>query len=394
MDNTFRYTGRRITEIFRLTLRAGFIRFFDVFNIYAPSANWSINQSFGYSVQNYRIEKALFLICAFAAVYLVFVCFRYRKKLLLVFSAVVGSQLFIIPRPASKVLLEDTFDSKTSAVASDERYYNSVAAKEEKAVFSVESYDMKLDAGRILKAEVKAELSDENLDVYGFTLYHGYRLKSVKDGGGSELEFQQDGDYITVRGTHSPLMKSMSFEYEGSAPRYYSNEQGMCLPGFFPYYPRAGFYKVWDSNESSFAKAYSENPSDFPVKVSSGRKAFSNLNENGTNEFSGTSEAVTVVSGFLRSCVVDGAEVVYPFLDPYEKDESRVAAEVEKLLTDHPEARGRLRKIISIPSINQHSDDEKYRLFSDYMTATQIYMISDAFERVSTPAEKRELYYI
>ena len=37
----------------------------------------------------------------------------------------------------------------------------------------------------------------------------------------------------------------MTVEYGGSSSMFYSGSQGVCLPGCFPYYPWAGYRKVF-----------------------------------------------------------------------------------------------------------------------------------------------------
>ncbi len=57
---------------------------------------------------------------------------------------------------------------------------------------------MELKLSNVLHAEVKASVSPSNLDIYGFTLYHGYKVKSVKDESGRDLKFRQNDDWIEV----------------------------------------------------------------------------------------------------------------------------------------------------------------------------------------------------
>jgi len=38
--------------------------------------------------------------------------------------------------------------------------------------------------------------------------------------------------------------------YEGYSPVYFSNIQGVLLPGFFPYYPKEGYHPVYYAEKS------------------------------------------------------------------------------------------------------------------------------------------------
>lgn len=64
--------------------------------------------------------------------------------------------------------------------------------------------------------------------------------------------FVQDGDYFTVYYTEE-YFETLTIRYIGYIPRFYSNRQGIMLPGFFPYFPQAGQHRVFDEEIGSFS---------------------------------------------------------------------------------------------------------------------------------------------
>ena len=105
---------------------------------------------------------------------------------------------------------------------------------------------MELKLSNVLHAEVKVSVFPSDLDIYGFTLYHGYKVKEVKDESGRALKFKQTGDWIEVESAGET--SSLTFTYSGYSNTHYSNGQGAALPGTFAYYPRAGYVVCADAD--------------------------------------------------------------------------------------------------------------------------------------------------
>ncbi len=129
---------------------------------------------------------------------------------------------------------------------SDHYYYSEWDGIEVSADFGIESYVMDLKVGRQLEAEVAVRLTEGSgqREAYRFTLYHGYRLSSVTDQDGQKMDYERDGDFVTVIGGES--VKEIRFAYVGSGQRYYATEYALYLPSFFPYYPVPGHHMIYD----------------------------------------------------------------------------------------------------------------------------------------------------
>ena len=96
------------------------------------------------------------------------------------------------------------------------------------ANFTVEQYELDLSIRHNLKAEATLYLSQSDLSLYQFTLYHGLNVHSVVDEMGEPLDFQRNGDFLDV--SSAKPIKAMTISYSGQTWKYFSNEQGIALP--------------------------------------------------------------------------------------------------------------------------------------------------------------------
>ena len=172
---------------------------------------------------------------------------------------------------------------------------------------------MQLRIDRQLNAKVSMAVSDPGLKEYPFTLYHRYQVKRVTDGSGNELPFRQEADYVTVQGNGAA--DRIVMEYAGYSADCYSNAQGMMLPGWFAYYPYAGYQALTTNRGVSMRTMTLENPVPFRVMVEMDKPVYSNLKQTGDNTFEGVTDGVTLVSGFFDVLEKDGYRVIYPYLD-------------------------------------------------------------------------------
>lgn len=129
---------------------------------------------------------------------------------------------------------------------SDHYYYSHWDGTEVPADFGVWSYDMDLKAGRQLEAEVAVRLMEGSgqREIYRFTLYHGFALSAITDQDGLKMDYDRNGDFITVYGGEG--VEEIRFAYAGSGQRFYATEYALYLPSFFPYYPVPGHHMIYD----------------------------------------------------------------------------------------------------------------------------------------------------
>ena len=270
----------------------------------------SSNLAYGYSLRPYRIFAYAVWILVLCAV-LFFYISKERGKKKRLFSAVVClvAGLCLLPfvfRSNSDIIYDDM---NSEGAGREISYYerNKITPPDACPEFKITSYDMELKLSNVLHAEVKASVSPSNLDIYGFTLYHGYKVKEVKDESGRELKFKQTGDWIEVESAGET--SSLTFTYSGYSNTHYSNGQGAALPGTFAYYPRAGYVVCADAD--GYEHLTLDEPTQFDVKIKNRKKFFTNLDRTGKNMFSGKTTGLTIVGGFYKEDKIGDTNLVY-----------------------------------------------------------------------------------
>lgn len=273
----------------------------------------SSNLAYGYSLRPYRIFAYAVWILVLCAV-LFFYISKERGKKKRLFSAVVClvAGLCLLPfvfRSNSDIIYDDM---NSEGAGREISYYerNKITPPEACHEFKITSYDMELKLSNVLHAEVKVSVSPSNLDIYGFTLYHGYKVKEVKDESGRALKFKQTGDWIEVESAGET--SSLTFSYSGYSNTHYSNGQGAALPGTFAYYPRAGYVVCADDNGYEYLTL--DEPTQFDVKIKNRKKFFTNLDRTGKNTFSGKTTGLTIVGGLYKEDKIGDTNLVYTYV--------------------------------------------------------------------------------
>lgn len=273
----------------------------------------SSDLAYGYSLRPYRLLAYAVWILVLCAV-LFFYISKERGKKKQLFSAVVClvAGMCLLPfvfRSNSDIIYDDM---NSEGVGRETVYYerNNITPPDACPEFKITSYDMELKLSNVLHAEVKVSVSPSNLDIYGFTLYHGYKVKEVKDESGRALKFKQTGDWIEVESAGET--SSLTFSYSGYSNTHYSNGQGAALPGTFAYYPRAGYVVCADDNGYEYLMF--DEPTQFNVKIKNRKKFFTNLDRTGKNTFSGKTTGLTIVGGFYKEDKIGDTNLVYTYV--------------------------------------------------------------------------------
>lgn len=200
--------------------------------------------------------------------------------------------------------------------------------------FSIKEYDMQIKVDDIIKAKVCINPDKTNLSEYQFTLYNEYKIDKITDEKGNPLEYKRDGDYLAVYNT-SKKIDNIIIEYFGASQWYYATSQGMFLAANFPYYPKAGWKRVF--MDSSKANTYMESSTFWPelpkekskfnvnLYIKSKFNVFSNIErQNGTErkdgyshyEFKGETDGITLMGNpYLKEKEILGVRMIYSELD-------------------------------------------------------------------------------
>ncbi len=282
-------------------------------NLLPPTVLYGYDYQYGadYELQNWNF--ALFWIFLILTIILFLLLNRKQRKNLVIIALSCSFCLINLTLigTSSQSLSLGEVNMSNGAFWENIDYYSENKGKTSKADFEISAYNMDFHFDRILHAKVDMSInSQENLNEYIFTLYHGYKISSVKDDEGNDLEYIRDSDYFTVKSDKA--INTISITYSGFSHLHYSNEQAVSLPGCFPYYPWAGFYPLYST---SYIATTGLPHSDFTVKLSGSKHLYTNLpSEN--DIFKGSSDALTIMGGFLKKAEFSKYDVIIQSYEP------------------------------------------------------------------------------
>lgn len=176
--------------------------------------------------------------------------------------------------------------------------------------FYVKEYKMNLNLKNGIRANVQMVLSNENCSEYRFTLFSQYKIESISDENGNELEYERNQNYLLIKNKDKSL-KNITICYTGKQlNRYFAGTNGIYLPGNFPFYPIAGNLPVY---EQGLCKLPSQE-SLFYVDINYDKKIYSNLDMGTKYVLEGQSNHLTIVSGFWKEKEIQGIDMIYPYI--------------------------------------------------------------------------------
>ena len=363
---------------------------FYIFNLYPVSLDYAPNYAFGISLLPYKIESILFWIFCVATVFIIRVTKRTQKVSRVVASIcalVCGVNFICFFQPSSKL---DMSYRVEGALISDQEFYNGFYGEnypeEQSAEFKVLSYDLDIKVKKQLYVTAKVKVDKEDLSVYKFTLYHNYKISKVTDQNGKELSFKQNVDNVEVYSKEA--INQIVFTYSGYNSRFYSNSQGVFLPGYFAYYPIAGQWNIYTEDLQDYATNLLAEEASFNLTVDSPKEIFTNISKDNTGGFTGKTNGLTIMSGFFESEIVDNIEVVYPSFNTCDFTLERMESDIKNFLSVKED--DVVKKIFIVPNVNQKSDSVV--VYSDYVTCEQIMALPDRYTPAKISYTKRKLY--
>ncbi len=336
-----------------------------MFNLWPKGLSFSPLNAYGYSAENYLIIQLLFWVTFFLA----FVFLSVWRKRKTVINTVLSTLcialtilfFFIHISPASVVNMSDGINSG----GFDEMFYWGKPQREKTTSLEISSYDLSFDIGRQLKADVIMTYSNPNSEPFYLTLYHGFLVSDIQNEAGQSLNFQQDIDIIEVLDV-LPESGKLRIIYQGSAHKYFSNDQGIYLPASFAYYPRPGMNAIFDIDHGGFKPLISLNDIAFDLAIKYKGKVYSNLPEVAENNFSGSARGISLFAGMYEEELIDDVRVIYPYLDINRLPENDFSLNVKPLLESEPMF-AETKLVIFIPGMNHPSPYESFIVLPDHL---------------------------
>lgn len=363
-----------------------------IFEIFPKTLSYDTAAS-GINANIKSLSIIIFWISLFAIIAM-FTVFSFRIKRAKQIAATICLIVFALST-AGTLMPYSSIPNDGNSFSSDTEHYvlqdpeNFVIQKNEEPNFEITGYDMNFKIKNLLSGDVTVKVDNPNLTEYHFTLYYGYKLKSVSNSNGEKLKYDRDGDYITVH-TDAPT-ESFNFKYKGFSQVFYSNSQSSNLLGGFAYYPINGFRYVYSLADQGSIRTKLSKSVPMSVKVDCGKTMFSNLESTGKNTFEGTSDSLTLVSGFYKEINTDGIRMIYPYYDASEDYETQL----KMLIEAKPKYKG--KTVILASSLGSSADDRIFTA-SDQVLATNIATLCDDqqenfFEEKGDPKIKNDYYF-
>ena len=287
-------------------------QFLDWFYLSIPNADWVADDYYGIAIETSRWLRAIF----WCLLLITLLMMRFRK------NSTSGIKVILCVSVSLSVVCGVCFASRGNdyLLLKDDRpngliygeYNNRELYETEQEVsanFAISEYNMNIVVSDCLDAVVSICVSECNLTQYQFTLYHGYKVETVVDEKGHKLIYERYGNFLDV--TCEESTEYIYITYSGNAIKYYANRQGICLPGYFAYYPLPGHVLIWDTNQETMKPYLGNGKTHFRIKVNSDLRSHSNLAALGDNMFEGDACVVSLFGGLIEEKKVGDVAYIY-----------------------------------------------------------------------------------
>ena len=299
------------------------------------------------------IPAGIFLSCIFKTVH--------AKRWTAALSGIFIIFFYIYAQPSGSVYFDEHLNGHDEWSA-DQYYYHIFRheGKEEAAKFQVVDYDINMSVGRQLNAEVTMTPNKTSLSEYVFTLYHGYRVKSVRDSYGNNLPYDRDGDYIQII-NEKGILDEIHICYAGYSLYFYSTSQGIRLPAYFPYYPIAGYRKIFDDMDAyGYVRNAADDIAHYHLTLKAPEPVFCSLPQNEDGCYEGDAEGLTILGSRFAECFSqDGLRIVYSELEYPEEEIQEYHRQLVEL--------GACEKPLQVVFLDAYGGYEKYYADTDQL---------------------------
>lgn len=237
-----------------------------------------------------------------------------------------------------------------------------------------------------------------------FTLYSGYDIMKLESSETSH--FKRTGDIVEITFDKAVQKASFDIQYQGYHPTFYSNNQAVALPGYFPWYPMSGQHQISYVINSSFNKGYGYNASnridvtDMSLNIKADYPISSNLHEKSKYHYEGKADSITLFGGYIET----GNDVILNLFPTSYGKEIKKEQKLDNLMEFYEDTLETLKiypiktllenkKILSQPkSLTYFSDKNTLSVFNDYIIAkdgiiTEELMIESFMNEMSIHSE-------
>jgi hypothetical protein len=185
--------------------------------------------------------------------------------------------------------------------------------------YTIQRYDIQLDARNHVKAETKVTLDQIQSQTLSFVLYHFFDVKKVTNKEGRRLPFTQQGDFVVVERTSNQPSDELTFYYEMNDSAHLPvSPSYLFLPNYFSWVPTKANHTPFDFNRvynegTIVLSMQTKEPIHYTLSFKGNVPFYTNLPRNKDGTYSGeVSGGITAVAGMFTKKQFGDWEVVYP----------------------------------------------------------------------------------
>lgn len=296
------------------------------FEILYQNSVWSPDAQSGLQTEDRRFLIQLIWIILILIVALLNTVRHYLKNAIAVILAICLFFTVIgIYKPCSTYRLQESWNG----IYEDYNYYLKYSSvdktRTETSAWNAAGYTLNIDIDKVLKVNGTFKVqANEPDNTFSFTLYHGYNISELNING-KKAEYTRQEDLVVCNLGKSYSELDVYIEYAGYSNKYYSNSEGVMLPGYFAWYPMPGEKRVYTWYHNDYAGGYGYNVynrvalCDFSLDIRCDSKIICNLDTAVTEDkdkqtFSGMSDGITLIGGNVESVDNSAIKNILPLL--------------------------------------------------------------------------------
>lgn len=366
------------------------------FEILYQNSVWSPDAQSGLQTEHQRLLIQFIWIILIMIVAVIHTIKHYKKNII-TFILAIGFvfTLISIYKPCSTYRLKESWNG----IYEDYNYYLKYSSTQDSETkvsdLKVSEYSLNIDINNLLKVNGTFEVeNNEANDTFSFTLYHGYNINELKING-ENVDYIRQEDLIicNLKKEYSEL--DVYIEYEGYSNKYYSNSEGVMLPGYFAWYPMPGEKNVYTWYHNDYAGGYGYNVYNrvelckFNLNINCDSRIICNLDTVETEDkdnqtFSGMSNGITLIGGKVENVENSVIKNILPLLvtkgedvvTEYEQQYNRMIYNLQTVWGIDCNELKEKKIIFSSEELSRNNSNNYISVYSDHILLPQSHISS------------------
>ncbi|MEG0453017.1 MAG: hypothetical protein RR428_06930 [Coprobacillus sp.] len=309
------------------------------FEIFYQNNEWGIDTMYGLQNEIGRKYLLLFWLLLLLSLFVIYLYRQNMKKRFYLKASIVVLNLVLVMSLIGGVLPESRLriNNKWDGYFSDFFSYNRQGLKKTNDVnYEITDYNLNVKIERLLNVKGELQLKSQiPQQDFSFTLYKNYKIRSLNSK--DSLTYNQEGDYVHIHFDKPIIDAQLSIEYSGYHPRFYSNQEAVLLPGYFPWYPMSGEKQIYINSGdimqpvlNGYNSYNSINKAN--ITLHTDRDIITNLKKTNKKEYSGKSDSISLFDGYIDNTGYDDIITYLSLANGKEDEVSFMRTEIKNSL--------------------------------------------------------------